>query len=133
MKGRFIKRASKAGAGNVKQGNVKVTSLGQVFNRGIDQKGAYEKIENELTVYQIKKRLYDFGAILYNELDDINEMLEVNKNLSFSELKELFDILSSKERKVSRFEEYETYVRNNITEIKTEKDLHRLQKLFKLR
>ena len=85
MKGRFIKRASKAGAGNVKQGNVKVTSLGQVFNRGIDQKGAYEKIENELTVYQIKKRLYDFGAILYNELDDINEMLEVNKNLSFSE------------------------------------------------
>lgn len=133
MKDRFIKRASKAGAGNVKQCNANVTNLGNVFSRGIGQKQAYGKIENELTVYQIKKHLYDFGAILYNELDDINEMLEVNKNLSFSELKELFDILSSKERKVSRFEEYETYVRNNITEIKTEKDLHRLQKLFKLR
>ena len=133
MKSRFTKRASRAGAGNVKQGNVKVTSLGQVFNRGIDQKGAYERIENELTTDQIKRSLYNFGAKIYNELDEINELLEVNKNLSFKDLSELFRVLDSKERKVSRFEEYESYVRDNIEEIKTEKDLHRLQKLFKLR
>ena len=133
MKGRFIKRASKAGAGNVKQGNVKVTSLGQVFNRGIDQKGAYDRIENELTTWEIKRSLYKFGMKIYEELNDVNEMLETGKELTFNELTELFSILESKERKVSRFEEYETYVRNNITEIKTEKDLRNLQKLFKLR
>ena len=133
MKSRFTKRASRAGAGNVKQGDVKVTSLGQVFNRGIDQKGAYERIENELTSWEIKRSLYKFGTKLYDELNEINELLESNKEMSFVELRELFGILDSKERKVSRFEEYETYVRNNITEIKTEKDLHRLQKLFKLR
>lgn len=132
-KGRFAKRASKAGAGNVKMGNVKVTSLGQVFNRGIDQKGAYDRIENELSVWEIKRSLYKVGTKIYDELNAVNDMLESSKNLSFKELTELFDILESKERKVSRFEEYETYVRNNITEIKTEKDLHRLQKLFKLR
>ena len=133
MKSRFTKRASRAGAGNVKQGNVKVTSLGQVFNRGIDQKGAYERIENELTSWEIKRSLYKFGTKLYDELNEINELLESNKEMSFVELRELFGILDSKERKVSRFEEYESYVRDNIEEIKTEKDLYRLQKLFKLR
>ena len=133
MKGRFIKRASKAGAGNVKQGNVKVTSLGQVFNRGIDQKGAYDRIENELSVWEIKRSLYKVGTKIYDELNEVNDLLESNKELSFTELRELFNILDSKEKKVSRFEQYEEYVRENITEIKTEKDLHRLQRFFKLR
>ena len=133
MKSRFTKRASRAGAGNVKQGNVKVTSLGQVFNRGIDQKGAYERIENELTSWEIKRSLYKFGTKLYDELNEINELLESNKELSFKELEGLFHVLDSKERKVARFEEYENYVRENINNIKNERDLHRLQKLFKLR
>ena len=132
-KGRFEKRASRAGAGNVKQGNSKVTCLGNVFNRGINQKGAYDRIENELSVWEIKRSLYKVGTKIYDELNAVNEMLESNKELSFNELNELFGILESKERKVARFEEYETYVRNNIAEIKTEKDLNRLQKLFKLR
>ena len=133
MKSRFTKRASRAGAGNVKQGNVKVTSLGQVFNRGIDQKGAYERIKNELTSWEIKRHLYNFGSKIYDELEAINEMLESNREMSFVELRELFDILNSKERKVNRFEAYEEYVRENIDSIKTEKDLRNLQKLFKLR
>ena len=132
-KGRFERRASKAGAGNIKQGNAKVTSLGNVFNRGINQKGMYEKVESELSVWEIKRHLYNFGSTIYNELDEINEMLECDKNLSFTELRELFNILDSKEKKVCRFEEYEAYVRNNINEIKIEKDLINLQKLFKLR
>ena len=133
MKDRFLKRADKAGAGNIKQGNAEVANLGRVFNRGIGQKEAYEKIENELTTDQIKKHLYNFGAKIYNELDEVNEMLECGKELSFKELNELFNVLESKERKVNRFEEYEDYVRENINSIKTEKDLHNLQKLFKLR
>lgn len=132
-KGRFERRASKAGAGNIKQGNVNVCNLGQVFNRGINQKGMYEKVENELTTWEIKRHLYSFGSKIYDELNEINEMLECGKDLSFDELNGLFDILDSKERKVSRFEEYETYVRENINNIKIEKDLFRLQKLFKLR
>lgn len=133
MKDRFVKRADKAGAGNIKQGNVEVANLGRVFNRGIGQREAYDRIERELTTDQIKKHLYNFGAKIYNELDEINELLEVNKNLSFKDLSELFKVLDSKERKISRFEEYENYVRENINGIKTEKDLHNLQKLFKLR
>lgn len=132
-KGRFERRASKAGAGNIKQGNAKVTSLGNVFNRGINQKGAYDRIENELSVLEIKRHLYSFGSKIYDELNEINEMLECGKDLSFDELNGLFNILDSKERKVSRFEEYETYVRENINDIKIEKDLFRLQKSFKLR
>ena len=46
---------------------------------------------------------------------------------------EIFKVLESKERKVDRFEKYEEYIRENLTEIKTEKDLHNIQKLFKLR
>ena len=85
MKGRFEKRANKAGAGNIKMGNVKVTCLGNVFNRGIDQKGAYDRIENELSVWEIKRSLYKFGMKIYDELNEVNEMLECNKNLSFEE------------------------------------------------
>lgn len=133
MKDRFVKRASRAGAGNVVQGNANVCNLGQVFNRGIDQKGAYERIENELTSWEIKRHLYSFGSKIYDELNSINELLEVNKNLSFKDLSELFNVLDSKERKVDRFEKYEEYVRSNVNEIKTEKDLRNLQKLFKLR
>lgn len=132
MKGRFEKRASKAGAGNIKCGNVEVANLGRVFSRGIGQKEAYNKVEDGLTVDQIKKSLYNDGAVVYNALDEINEMLEVNKNLSFNELRELFDILDSKEKLVARFEAYEEYIRKNITEIRSEKDIKRLKRLFKL-
>lgn len=133
MKDRFVKRASRAGAGNVVQGNANVCNLGNVFNRGIGQKEAYNRVENELTIWEIKRHLYSFGSKIYDELNEINEMLECGKDLSFDELNGLFDILDSKERKVSRFEEYETYVRENINDIKIEKDLFRLQRLFKLR
>lgn len=133
MKSRFTKRASKAGAGNIKMGNAEVCNLGKVFNRGIGQKQAYDRIERELTVWEIKRHLYNFGSTIYNELDEVNEMLECGKELSFKELNEIFKVLESKERKVDRFEKYEEYIRENLTEIKTEKDLHNLQKLFKLR
>ena len=42
-KGRFERRASRAGAGNIKCGNANVTNLGNVFSRGIGQREAYER------------------------------------------------------------------------------------------
>lgn len=133
MKDRFVKRASKAGAGNVKRyGDVEVCNLGNVFNRGIGQKQAYNRIENELTDVQIKRYLCNFGGKLYDELDAINEMLEVGKRLSFAELEELFRILDSKEKLVARFEEFEAYVRKNIEDIRTDRDIKRLKRIFKL-
>lgn len=132
MKSRFIKRADKAGAGNIKCGNVEVAILGNVFSRGINQKYMYEKIENELTVYQIKKMVYEIGCKLYDELDAIQEMLEVGKKLSFAELQELFNMLDSKEKIVSRFEQFEEYIKNNINEVKTDRDIKRIKRMFKL-
>lgn len=132
MKGRFEKRCNIAGAANVKYGNEKVANLGKCFNNGINQKASYNKVEDGLTVDQIKKSLYNDGAVVYNALDEINEMLEVSKNLSFNELRELFDILDSKEKLVARFEAYEEYIRKNIAEIRSEKDIKRLKRLFKL-
>lgn len=132
MKGRFEKRASKAGAANVKYGNVELANLGRVFSRGIRQKEAYNKIENELTVYQIKKVLYEIGCKLYNELDAVEEMLEVGKNMPFTELEEIFKILDSKEKLVARFEQFEHYVRKNINDIKTDRDIKKLKRIFKL-
>ena len=132
MKDRFVKRARIAGAGNMEYGDRVAANSGKIFHSGINQKLAYEKIEEELTVYQIKKILYSIGVKLYNDLDDINEMLETGKNLSFKELKYLFDILDSKERLVARFEEFEMYVRKNIIEIKTERDIKRLKRLYRI-
>ena len=132
MKGIYEKRANRAGAGNVKKGNIEVANLGRIFSRGIGQKEAYNKIENELTVYEIKRALYKIGCKLYDELDTLEEMLEVGKNLSFSELTEIFNMLDSKEKIVARFEEFEAYVKENINDIKTEKDIKRLKRLYKL-
>ena len=132
MKGRFEKRASRAGAGNIKQGNVELANLGKVFSNGINQKAAYERIENELTVYEIKKVLFEIGCKLYDVLNTVEEMLEVSKRLSFNELSEIFNMLESKERIVSRFEQFEEYVRSNINDIKSERDIKRLKRLFKL-
>ena len=132
MKGVYVKRANRAGAGNIKHGNVEVTNLGRIFSDGINQKEAYNKIENELTVWEIKRMLCKIGCKLYDELDIINEMLEVGKNLSFRELEELFNILDSKEKLVARFEEFEMYVKQNIDDIKSERDIKRLKRLYKL-
>ena len=126
------KRCDKAGAANIKCGNKELAILGKVFSDGINQKAAYKKIENELTTDQIKRSLYNDGATYYNELDEVNELLEVSKNLSFSELKVLFDMLDSKKRLVARFEKYEEYVRNNMKEIRSEKDIKILKRLYKL-
>ena len=132
MKGIYEKRANRAGAANIKRGNEEVANLGKCFNNGINQKLMYSKAEDGLTVDQIKRSLYNDGATYYNELDEINEMLEVSKNLSFNELRELFNILDSKEKLVARFEQYEEYVRSNIKEIKSEKDIKKLKRLYKL-
>ena len=132
MKGRFEKRARIAGAANVKYGNAELANLGNVFSRGINQKEAYNKIENELTVYQIKKHLYDFGGKIYSELDALEEMLETGKKLSFKELEGLFSMLDSKEKLVKRFEQFEAYVKENINDTKTDRDIKRLKRLFKL-
>ena len=132
MKGRFEKRADRAGAANVKQGNVELANLGKVFSNGINQKASYERIENELTVYEIKKVLFEIGCKLYDELNTVEEMLEVSKRLSFNELSEIFNMLESKERIVSRFEQFEEYVRSNINDIKSERDIKRLKRLYKL-
>ena len=126
------KRASKAGAGNIKCGNVEVANLGKVFNDGINQRAAYNKIENELTTDQIKKQLYNMGAEIYNEFDEINEMLEVSKNLKFKELVLIFDMLDSKEKMVKRFEQFEEYVKTNIEDIKTDRDIKKIKRIFKL-
>lgn len=132
MKGRFEKRATKAGAGNVKYGNAEVANLGNVFSRGIDQKGMYDRIENELTDIQIKRYLCNVGGKLYDELDALEEMLETGKRLSFSELTEIFNMIDSKEKLIARFEEFEQYVRTNIEDIRTDKDIKRLKRMFKL-
>ena len=114
MKGIYEKRCDRAGAANIKVGNAEVANLGKVFSNGINQKAEYKKVEDGLTVDQIKKSLYNDGAKYYNALDEVNELLEVSKNLSFSELKVLFDMLDSKERLVARFEQYESYVRSKL-------------------
>ena len=132
MKSRFIKRADKAGAGNIKQGNSEVAILGRVFNRGIGQKYMYEKIENELTVSQIKKSVYEIGCKLYDDLFALEEMLEVGKKLTFGELTEIFNMIDSKEKLVNRFEQFEEYMRTNIKDIKTERDIKRIKRMFKL-
>ena len=129
---KFGRKMERAGMSNIKHGNEKVMNLGKVFQNGINQRAAYEKIESELTVYEIKKMLYTIGVKLYDDLDTINEMLETGKNLSFKELSYLFDILDSKERQVKRFEEFESYIRKNIYEIRTEKDIKRLKDLYKI-
>ena len=128
MKGRFEKRATRA----IKNGNVEIMNLGRVFSRGIGQKQAYNKIENELSVWEIKRMLCKIGGKLYDELYAVENMLEIGKNLTFSELEILFDMLDSKERIVKRFEEFEVYVKKNIKEIRTERDVKRLKRLFKL-
>lgn len=132
MKGRFEKRCNVAGAANVKCGNRELANLGRVFSRGIGQKQAYDRIERELTMWQIKKSLYEIGCKLYDELNTVEEMLEIGKNLSFNELEELFKMLDSKEKLVSRFEEFEEYVRKNLNTIKTDRDIKRLKRMFKL-
>ena len=132
MKGRFEKRANRAGAANIKYGNKELANLGNVFSRGIDQQGMYNRIANELTVYQIKKSLYEFGSKLYDEMYTLEDMLEVGKNLSFNELTEIFNMLDSKERLVARFEEMEEYVRKNINDIKNDRDIKRIKRMFKL-
>lgn len=132
MKGIYEKRANKAGAANIKYGNRELANLGKVFSNGINQRAAYGKIECELSVWEIKRTLCKIGCKLYDELDAINEMLEIGKNLSFRELEELFNILDSKEKLVARFEEFEIYVKKNINDIKNERDIKRLKKLFKL-
>lgn len=132
MKSRFEKRANRAGAANIKYGNVELANLGKVFNNGINQKAAYKKIEEELSVYQIKKCLYEIGSKLYDELDAVEEMLECGKRLSFSELQEIFNMLDSKEKLVARFEQFEEYVKNNINDIKTDRDIKKLKRMFKL-
>ena len=132
MKSIYEKRASKAGAGNIKNGNKEIANLGRVFSRGIGQREAYDRIENELTVYQIKKSLYEFGSKLYDEMYTLEEMLEVGKNLSFNELTEIFNMLDSKEKIIARFEQFEEYVRTNIENIKTDRDIKKLKRMFKL-
>lgn len=132
MKSRFEKRATKAGAGNVKYGNRELANLGRAFSDSINQKAAYEKIENELTEYQIKKVLCEIGCKLYDELDAVEKMLEVGKRLSFNELQEIFNMLDSKEKVIARFEEFEQYVRKNIEDIRTDRDIKRLKRMFKL-
>ena len=132
MKGRFEKRASRAGAANVKYGNRELASLGKVFNNGINQKAAYEKVEQELTVWQIKRTLNEIGCKLYDELDAVEAMLEVSKRLSFNELSEIFRMLESKERLVARFEQFEEYVRKNIEDIRSDRDIKRIKRIFKL-
>ena len=59
-------------------------------------------------------------------------MLEIGKNLSFAELQELFNMLDSKEKLVNRFEQMEMYIKENINSIKTERDIKRVKRLFKL-
>ena len=58
MKGIYEKRCDRAGAANIKVGNAEVANLGKVFSNGINQKAEYKKVEDGLTVDQIKKSLY---------------------------------------------------------------------------
>ena len=132
MKDRFVKRARIAGAGNMEYGDRVAANSGKIFHSGINQKLAYEKIENELTVYQIKKRLYEIGCKLYDELNEIEDMLESSKNLSFRELEYIFDILESKKKLVARFEEFEMYIKKNIYDIKNERDIRRIKRMFRI-
>lgn len=132
MNNKYGRKMSKAGMSNIKHGNTEMVNCSRIFNNGIHQKREYERIESELSVYQIKRMLYEVGSKLYDDLYTIEAMLETGRNLSFRELQYIFDILDSKEKLVKRFEEFEQYIRKNITEIRTEKDIKRIKRLYKI-
>ena len=130
----YGKKLRKAGAGSTR--TIKMNGcadLGyRMFDRGIGQKEAYERCEEGLGRLEVKLWLCNLGMNIYNALDNLYEELENKKNIPFNELQNLFARIDSKERLVGRFEQLEAYVRRNLDNIQTERDLRNLRRMFKI-
>lgn len=129
---KYGKKCKGAGKANIKKAAVSFGKSEKIFHSGIRQKQKYEQIESELTPWEIKRYLINFGKEIYDSLDDTNSMLEASRNIPFKELQELFSILDSKERLAEKFEEYERYIKENIQDIRTYKDLEKIKRMFRL-
>ena len=104
------------------------------INRGIHQEQAYAAIEEQVTLEEIRRDIYEVAGNISEKLNNINDILESPTELTLQQIVDLGDMEKSLERKLDRLEQYQEDIkwRYKKGEVKTWKEVNALKKVHKI-